>query len=434
MRLELNRVKSLRLRTNSLFEKGKNSPFIKALGIYTFLNFFLRGISFIITPLFTNYISPEQYGNLNLYLNSINIIAPLIILCTNTISVDYFKYEKNELSAHLSSYFIFSLAVTASISTLSVLFQNPLTAYFQLSFGYILLIPLLCFFNLIIDTTFVILRNETMLKKISWMTILRSGVEIILSIIFIIYLAQGAEGRIDSLIISTLSISIICAYFLHQRIGFQSRFQFQFIKKEARFWTSTIVGFLFVISFTVIDKYIIKYFCTPFELGNYSLASQFGFIILTLSTAISSAYFPQLYRDLSQNVSYHLVKRKLIFILTAVIVLSFASNIIVYLAYKYLINSQYADSWEYYFLVSISYGLWAMISVLYGFLYYYKMDKLIFNLGILSMIIFVPFEFFMTRYYSISGMLIAQIVYFCISFMIILNLAFKRIRVETNNS
>jgi O-antigen/teichoic acid export membrane protein len=403
-----------------LIQKSK-SPFVRSLGVYTLLNFFLRGISFLITPLFTNYISPAEFGNLNLYLNSINFVLPIVSLgITNSISVDYFKFSKDELSKHISSYLLFSFSISLALAFCIVIFGTQIGLYFKLALLYIIWIPILCFFNVCIDVIFVLYRNREMIKVVSIITFLRSISELILSVLFIMYLLHGVQGRIWSLIFATTMLGIHSIYVLKNDFGVRLHFDFTLIRKEILFWLSSVIGFLFVLSFSVLDKYIVKYYCRPDELGQYGLATQFGFIILTFTTAVSASYLPNLYRDLSNQVSIMYIYKKVAWICGLVLSVALLSNFVVFLAYRYLINERYATSWKLYIYVSIVYGLWSVITILYGFLTYYKMKSVFSILGLAAILFFIPLQIIGIQSFQIIGLFWAQIGYFVVCIIVIL--------------
>ncbi len=409
-----------------IIEKSK-SPLVRSLGVYTFLNFFLKGISFLITPIFTNYISPAEFGNLNLYLNSINFLLPLVSLgFSNSISVDYFKHSKEELSQHISSYLLFSFAISLALVLCTVMLGYQIGLYFNLSLLYVIWIPILCFFNVCIDVVFVLYRNREMVKVVSIVTIVRSMLELLLSVLFIVYLLQGAQGRICSLIIATATLGIHSIYILISNFGLKLNFDLKLIQKEIWFWLSTVIGFLFVLSYSVFDKYIVKYYCTADELGQYSLATQFGFIILTFTAAVSASFLPNLYRDLSNQVSIKYIYKKVTWICGLVFSVALLSNFGVFLAYQFLINERYAASWKLYIYVSIIYGLWSVIAILYGFLTYYKMKRVFAILGLAAILFFVPLQIICIRYFQIIGLFYGQIGYFVVCIMSILIIVRKR--------
>ncbi len=426
-------MKKVLHRAKHTLQKGLNSPLARTIGIYTFLNFFLRGISFLITPLFTHYISPDEFGTLNIYLNSINFVTPFVAVgITNTVAVDYFKTSREALSRHIATSLLLSLGIVGVFFLLIIGFQHPLESYFHVPLLLLLAIPLLCFFNLVIDLAFILLRNENQVKKVTLATILRTALELGTSLGFIILLLWGWQGRLYSLILATALAFVGGMVYLFKKYELSWQFDVAFVRRESLFWMSSIVGFYFVVSFNIIDKYIIKYFCTPQELGNYSLATQFGFIILTFSSAVTAAYFPTLFKELSEQKPYAFILKKIFLLIGALIIIALGSIVVVYLMMKYYINERYAGSWEYYYMVALNYGTWSIMVLFYGFLNYFKMKRLMFFLGISAFFILTPFQFLSTHFFGIFGLMLSQLLYFIgcfIVILVILNNKFKNLYV-----
>lgn len=424
-------MKKVLHRAKNTLQKGINSPLARTIGIYTFLNFFLRGISFLITPLFTHYISPDEFGTLNIYLNSINFVTPFVFLgITNTVAVDYFKTSREALSRHIATSLLLSLGIVGVFFVLIIGFHNPLETYFHVPLLLLLAIPLLCFFNLVIDLAFILLRNENQVKKVTIATILRTVLELGTSVGFIILLLWGWQGRLYSLILATALAFVGGMVYLFKKYELSWQFDLAFVRRESLFWMSSIVGFFSVISFTSLDKYIIKHFCTALELGDYSLASQFGFIILTFSSAVTAAYFPTLFRELSEQKPYAFILKKIFLLIGALIMIALGSIVVVYLMMKYYINERYAGAWHYYYMIATTYGLWSVVMLFYGFLNYFKMKRLMLYFGLAGLIVLTPLQYLATQYLGIMGLMLCQFIYFSVCLgviVVILNQKFKKI-------
>jgi O-antigen/teichoic acid export membrane protein len=424
-------LKKVLHRAKHTLQKGLNSPLARTIGIYTFLNFFLRGISFLITPLFTHYISPDEFGTLNIYLNSINFVTPFVAVgITNTVAVDYFKTTREALSRHIATSLLLSLGIVCVFFLLIIGFQNTLVSYFHVSLLLLLAIPLLCFFNLVIDLAFILLRNENQVKKVTIATILRTVLELATSVGFIILLLWGWQGRLYSLVLATALAFVGGMVYLFKKYELSWQFDLAFVRSESLFWMSSMVGFFSVISFTSLDKYIIKHFCTALELGDYSLASQFGFIILTFSSAVTAAYFPTLFRELSEQKPYAFILKKIFLLIGALTMIALGSIVVVYLMMKYYINERYAGAWHYYYMIATTYGLWSVLMLFYGFLNYFKMKRLMLYFGLTGLIILTPLQYLATQYLGIMGLMLCQLVYFSVwlvLILVILNRKFKKI-------
>jgi O-antigen/teichoic acid export membrane protein len=289
--------------------------------------------------------------------------------------------------------------------------------YFKLKTWYLVIVPILCFFNLLIDLYFTYLRNEEKVKIVSLSTILRIIIELTLSIFFVILLLIGWKGRIFSLILSTTIIAVVAFIYLYRKKIFIFYFDINFLRKEIPFWISILVGFIFIISFNTFDKYIIKYYCTEYELGDYSLASQFGFIILTFSSAVNSAYHPNLFKDLSESRPLSIIYKKILMLIGVNFIISIISIILVYLLMKYFINYRYANAWKYYYIIAMVYFMWSCIMILYGFIGYFKLKKVLFYLGFFSLIFFIPIQIIGAYLYKINGILYSQFLYLTLCFV-----------------
>jgi O-antigen/teichoic acid export membrane protein len=247
---------------------------------------------------------------------------------------------------------------------------------------------------------------------------------------FIILLLWGWQGRLFSLILATALAFVGGMVYIYKKYELSWQFDVAFVRRESLFWISSLVGFFSVISFTSIDKYIIKHFCTALELGDYSLASQFGFIILTFSSAVTAAYFPTLFRELSEQKPYAFILKKIFLLIGALVMIALGSIVVVYLMMKYYINERYAGAWHYYYMIATTYGLWSIVMLFYGFLNYFKMKRLMLYFGLGGLLILAPLQYLTTQYMGILGLMGCQLLYFLgwlVLILVILNQKFKKI-------
>ena len=79
------------------FLKYRNSPAVKSLGIYTFTNFFGKGVAFLLLPYFTNVLTKSDIGLISLFSSAIIFLMPFISMgVLQSASTDYFKLSKKD--------------------------------------------------------------------------------------------------------------------------------------------------------------------------------------------------------------------------------------------------------------------------------------------------------------------------------------------------
>lgn len=91
------------------------NPGARAIGIYTFTNFFAKGASFLLLFIYTNplYISPSENGLLNLMSTSIIFLVPFVSMgSVHSINADYFKLNAHEFRNSFTTSLILPSVVT----------------------------------------------------------------------------------------------------------------------------------------------------------------------------------------------------------------------------------------------------------------------------------------------------------------------------------
>ena len=122
-----------------------NKIALKAGIFYIFAQLFIRGISFITTPLYTRLLTTAQYGQIKVYESWLLIAVPVMSLCLWK-SVDRAKYDLDEqgYNAYVSSNHTLSYISIAVCMLLSFIFKDQVEAFcnmddvmFFVGFGYV---------------------------------------------------------------------------------------------------------------------------------------------------------------------------------------------------------------------------------------------------------------------------------------------------------
>ena len=183
---------------------------LKAFGIYTFSTFLKSLIPFLLLPIITKYLSPEDFGIANFYQVLLRLISGIIMLgvpacCT----IYYFKHDRKEYPSLVLNSLISPIALTIVLLIVSALFIKQLTPIFELNYLWVLFIAPIALLYLIPDITYTTLRNQE--KPILFSTfnlsqiLLHFGITTILIVIFDFNWLGILLGVLLSLIIINLS-------------------------------------------------------------------------------------------------------------------------------------------------------------------------------------------------------------------------------------
>ncbi len=262
--------------------KKETSLLLKHSSIYGMAPIIGRVVSFFMIPLYTSYITPTEYGIMELVHVVVSLLHTVIGMgIVSGIAVFYFETnDQKERNTDVSTAFLglggLALATIAVLmffsSTLAelVLDSADLAKYFYVSFaamGFGVL-------NDINTNYFRINKNSKTVVIISLSTLI---VNVSLNIFFLVYLEMGVWGIFLSTIIVSSANLLIVSPIIFRKIGFN--ISYDIMKKLLKFGLplipSNLASYLVVAS----DRLFIKQYVSIAETGLYSLGYKFGVLV-----------------------------------------------------------------------------------------------------------------------------------------------------------
>jgi len=255
---------------------------IKHSSVYGSANLLQKGIGFIMIPVYTHYLSPADYGILELMDLTINIITMVIGMRIGSAIIRYYHHYE-ELEDKLG---VFTTALI-SVSVMCVIIVGVLECFTKTFAGFILgEIEYYHYFQVMfvamgLQTIASVPESLLLTRKQS---VLFSAVSIgtlisylTLNILFLVVFKMGVMGILTSTLItkvlntSSLLIITLCRIKLI--------FSLEKLKKMVVFALPLVPAglALFVMHFS--DRFFIQKFCDLNELGRYSLGYKFGMIL-----------------------------------------------------------------------------------------------------------------------------------------------------------
>lgn len=264
---------------------GEIKSLVKHGSIYTMGTILSRIISFLLIPIYTNYLVPAEYGTLELLSMTVDIISTIIgIGMTAAIMRFYYKYDsEDEKKQAVSTALIGTLTLMSLASATCLIFSSSLSQLVFHSPDYahhFRVIFVTMFLASGIEIPMIFLRAK--LKSVTYVTVslIKMVMQLSLNIYFLVVLNLGVFG----VLYSTLIVSaLVCTYLTittFRETGL--RFNLVIYKEMMRFGAPLIVSDLMVFILTSADRYFLNYYCDLTTVGIYSLAYKFGMLISVL--------------------------------------------------------------------------------------------------------------------------------------------------------
>lgn len=448
------------------------SNLLRSTFIYTLGNIIPQAVAFFLLPLYTEFLTPYEYGIINSMLVIQAILAIFFSLALDRSIIRIYWDYKNEVDkkTFLSTISITIFILSSVFLATSLILQSSINKIFpQIDFFpyyFFTIITTFCF------TVSILCKSIYRLKDFAIKYFIISIAELLLTTICILYFLvlkdEMSLGVIKGKMIGFLILLPIYFLIIIPQINF--RFDFEMLKKSFSFSLPIIPTLVAAWILGQSDKIFIADVLSLNEVGIFSLSKRIAGLIGIFAGSFMLAYHP-IYFKLANSKNQISSKLKLsnfnyLFSITIIFftfILLFISEeiILIFLNERYFIASKYIPALSIYFLLgSLSstiigasfqqskkmkqdmyiglFSAFLTLSLYFLLIERYKLEGLIFSLLISNAIIFlvsyfyskkfcffIPFKWKEISLFSSLLIIIYMVFHFLISFSLIINLSLK---------
>ncbi|MEW5766867.1 MAG: oligosaccharide flippase family protein [bacterium] len=259
-------------------------------------------VGFLLIPVYTRYLSPADYGILELLFVTLEVVTILAVLGVDSGLFKAFSFEagsNEEKREVVSSAYYFILVASALIFGGLILLARPISSLLLKDTGdYSGLLRLLFMAGFLKANSIVpfkILRANLESIKYTLISLLGFVIAVSLNIYFIVGLNQGLAGIVYSDLISSLVVLTVNTIIAKPWLIFH--FYWNELARMLRFGLPLVPTAMAYLIINISDRYFLEHLSTTSQLGLYSLGNKFSsifhFIFLTpFLTVWPSIYFP----------------------------------------------------------------------------------------------------------------------------------------------
>lgn len=253
--------------------KDVAKQFLKDSTIYSLGPLLNKTISFFLLPLYTAYLLPSEYGELQILLSTISVLGT-ITRCGQTSS--FWKFYNDEIDKKSVVYnliyiqFFIGLSILFAIIIISVIFKS--------NFYYLLIILFISnLLNIFIETALSIFRAQFKSKKYVFLSLSQTFIILIFNILLIAYFKLSIYGIAYSYLFTYFIFSISYLKTLKQNIKIKK--DSNIIKNLYKYGAPLMIGNIFGFVISISDKYFLLYFSGNSTVGIYSFGYKFADVI-----------------------------------------------------------------------------------------------------------------------------------------------------------
>ena len=405
-----------------------NKALLKNISLFTFFNVINSAIPFLLLPILTVYLSPEDYGIVDLFYN-ISIIATPVIGLSVVQSISRYYFEEVDLSKFVTTVFLILSGVGLLLILLSLLFSLVAQEYISsLDIPPLLIVVALIYtlFSQISEILLTLWRVSYQTVKFGLFRVAKTSMDLGLSIILIVSFNMGWEGRILPQLIIALLFGTAACYMLYKK-GYLLKLKVdKKYKKEALSFSVPLIFHSLggnLIGFS--DRFFILFMLGLNNVGIYSVGYQIGMVVALLQNSFNQAWVPFFFEKLKENKPSEKLKIVKItygyFGLLLLVVLFF--YLITPIIYRYFIGDAFESGATVVFWVLLGYAFQGMYKMAVNYLFYLKKTKLIAYCTIFTVGLNLILNYVLIKLNGITGAAQATLISFVVLFVVVFVMA-----------
>ena len=296
--------------------------------IYLISNISNAAIPFLLLPILTRMLSPAEYGQVVMFQTLIAGLAGFIGL--NSIAAASRKYydsdmEQLELAKYNGACIQIFIVSFCFLWLLLLLFKSKFEHYFSIPADWVAIAIVVGSLNFMLQMRLVQWQVRGMAIKFGLLQVSNSFLIMILSLLFVVELEYGAQGRINAQLIAQLIIAFVALYLLvKDNLIYFSVWNGSYIKDALKFGVPLIPHIFAMFLLSSVDRFFISSSMGMDTAGIYMAVIQISMVFTLLFDALNKAYIPFLFNLLSENrrcKKYKVVKYTYVYFLFLILII-----------------------------------------------------------------------------------------------------------------
>ena len=418
-------MKRLILLLQQLFKRPlmiKNKIFSDSL-IYFSAQIINKLLPFLLIPLITRYLTPEEYGLVTSFNVVLGLSAVFVGLSMNgAINVTYFKHSHEEMK----TYVFMALLILISSLIISLTSVYILSDYFtsitHLSELWIILAIITAFFQFITFINLALWQAEQKAKYYGVYEILQSLLLSLLTVLFLVVMNIKEEGVIVSIATAIIFFGMLSTIFLWKRDYISLIYRKEDLKDLLHFGLPMIPHQLSGWVPTQYDKIFVLSMLGLSAAGLYSIGYQFGMIISILTLAFNKAWSPFLFKKLATSPTLAekvvLVKYTYLYFVSIIIIATLITFIAPYLLLWY-VGDQYAGSIEVVSVITFAFAFNGMYFMVVNYLFFMKKTYILAIITFSNSVLYIILSYFLLNKYGLLGVAYATLLSYFLAFILV---------------
>ena len=400
--------------------------------IYVLSLLFNKGLTFLLLPVLTFYLTKEDYGVLGL-VTAISTMASIYVgfFPSGFLLARFAQYGKEKMAEYMHHILLLTIATTSLVLLILIGFQHYLLPeHLENKTILMVVITLYAMFTIFFRFIDTLLQVEQNAIKFAVLQTLQSVGSLGLGLVLIIEFSYGWKGKYYAELLILFFVFIYAIYYIVKNQYYKYNTDYKKLKE--------LFVFLFPLTFSVLGLYLMGTIDRIFisnmlgleSAGIYNVAITMAIIINMVYDAISKALNPILYENLVKDQKDSRIKIvKLIYLYSFVCIAIFALFVLI-LPYVFhlMVNGKFEEALILIPILAVGFTFEGLRKVLEAPLVFKHKVKSLATITLIAGLINIILNYFLIKIYGINGAAYATLISFLVLYIISFILVVKEIK------
>lgn len=397
-----------------------NKSLLKNSFVYTMGDILNKSIPFLMLPIITRYLTPEDYGTISLFVVLVSIFSVFIGLSVHgAINVNFFQMQKSELKVFIGNCLIILHVSTFILLICLYLFKSMIVERLSIGVDWIVLAIVISFAQFLTIINLLLWMVEQRPKQYSIYQISQTFIIALLSIILIVGFGMGWKGQIIANAIGVVVFSAISFLIIIKRGYILFRPNKYHIRAALKFGIPLIPHQLASWIKIGADRMVLLSILGMTAIGIYAVSYQIGMVISVIAAAFNKAWSPYLFKVLSSNPSRENQKKIVLFtyiyfalIFIFALIFTYISELLI----PFFLGDQFINSTQYILYFALAFAFEGMYFMMTNYIFYTKKTYILSYITFATSILHLGLLYVFVNINGILGAAQASMVSFAITF------------------
>lgn len=395
---------------------------IKNSTIYLSSSILSKAVPFLLLPIFTKYLSPEEYGKLSIYLIFISIYGAFVGMGLHTnIAKNYYNVDKKELSQIIGNIFFILITTLAIYFIVTLVIYSQFDTIFSIPTDFLLIVPFIAFMQMMNNLNTTILRNEQRAYMFGVFEVSLTIVIMFVTILCLVVFGFGWYSQVLGIFIGGVVFSIVGFLYMSQRDYISLTFDKEKIKSIFHISVPLIPHVLGGLIIAASDRLFIEKMVSLEAVGVYAVGYSFGMIVMLFTDAFIKAWSPWFYKNLANptdSKKVKIVKYTYIFIIGLFVLAAIISMVAEYML-PYFVDKKFYGASEFIFWVALGYAVRGVYQIYFPYLVHISRTSFLAVSTVLAALVNLVLNYLLIDMYGAIGAAYATAGAFAVSAMLV---------------